>query len=151
MRVSNYIEYLRRSEKELSKAFTLIAKHHIVEPDVHSMCNLFSTWCDKHVLRLEEQIERFGSQEEKESDRLGYSIFKMRAGSLGLLRDLHDAFLMTTEVKLSWVILLQCSKSLRDSDLEVVVANCGLQTQRQLEWIYSKIKISASQVLTVPV
>jgi hypothetical protein len=151
MHVTNYIGYAKSCEEELSKTFTLISKHHFLEPDVYSMCDLFSKWCDEHVKIINEQIERFGKEEESESDRLDYSTFKIRTGGLGLLRDLHDVFLMTTELKLIWVILLQCSKSLRDKELELTCTTCGIQTQRQLEWLFSKIKLSSSQVLTVPI
>jgi hypothetical protein len=94
MRVSNYIDYLQHSEKELAKAFKIVAKHHILEPDVHEMCNLLASWSLDHVENLEQMLVRYGEKEDKEPDRLDYSILTMRTGSLGLLRDLHDLWVI---------------------------------------------------------
>jgi hypothetical protein len=151
MKINNYIEYLLGCESELSKSFLAIGKQHVTEPDVHSMCNLFSSWCDEHVEQLKKQSERFGREEEDEPDRLDHSFLKKRSDGLGLLRDLHTLYLLTADTRLSWIVLSQCSKSIRDSELRIICNKCGLETHRQEEWIISKIKISASQVLTVPV
>ena len=95
-------------------------------------------------------IDRYGDKEEKEPDRLDYSMLTMRTGSLGLLRDLHDLWLMTSEVKLCWIILLQSARALRDRKLKLACLQYGEQTRRQGEWLMTKIKQSTSQVLTVP-
>jgi hypothetical protein len=147
MRVSNYLEYIQRCEEELAKAFKVVAKHHILEPDVHEMCNLLASWSLDHVENLQTMILRYGDEEEKEPDRLDYSILTMRTGSLGLLRDLHD---LVNEVKLCWIILLQSAKALRDTKLKLACLQFGAQTRRQGEWLMTKIKQSTSQVLTVP-
>ena len=151
MRVSNYLEYIQRCEEELAKAFKTVAKHHVLEPDVHAMCNLLASWSLDHVENLSTLILRYGDEEEKEPDRLDYSILTMRTGSLGLLRDLHDLWVMASEVKLCWIILLQCAKALRDTKLNLACLQYSEQTKRQTEWLMSKIKLSSSQVLTVPV
>ena len=150
MRVSNYLEHVQRCEKELAKAFKVVAKHHILEPDVHEMCNLLASWSLDHVENLNQLITRYGEEEEKEPNRLGYSILTMRTGSLGLLRDLHDLWVMASEVKLCWIILLQASKALRDTELKLACLQYGKQTKRQAEWLLTKIKLSTSQTLTVP-
>ena len=150
MRVSNYIEYVQRCEKELAKAFKTVAKHHIVEPDVHEMCNLLASWSLDHAENLNLMIDRYGEEEEKEPERLDYSILTMRTDSLGLLRDLHDLWVMANEVKLCWIVLLQAAKALRDNKLKLACLQYGKQTKRQTEWLMTKIKQSTAQVLTVP-
>jgi hypothetical protein len=150
MRISNYIEYTKRCEEELAKAFKVVAKHHILEPDVHEMCNLLASWSLDHVQNLQLMIDRYGKEENTEPDRLDYSLLKIRTGSLGLLRDLHDLWLMTNEVKLCWIIILQSARALRDTKLKLACLQFGNQTKRQSEWLLTKIKMSSSQVLTVP-
>jgi hypothetical protein len=151
MRISNYIEYTKRCEEELAKAFKVVAKHHILEPEVHEMCNLWASWSLDHVQNLQLMIDRYGEEENTEPDRLDYSLLKIRTGSLGLLRDLHDLWLMTSEVKLCWIILLQSARALRDTKLKLACLQFGNQTKRQSEWLLTKIKMSSSQVLTVPI
>jgi|SRR5436190_10302739 len=151
MRISNYIDYLQQSEEELAKAFKAVSKHHVLEPDIHEMCKLFASWSLDHAENLSLLLTRYGDKEDTEPHRMDYSLLKMRAGSLGLLRDLHDLWLMTNEVKLEWVILEQCSKALRDEKLNLSCVQFGSQTRRQAEWLMTKIKHSAPQILTVPV
>ena len=151
MRISNYIDYLQHSEEQLAKAFKAVAKHHVPEPDVHEMCQLFASWSLDHAENLTAMLSRYGNEEENEPDRLNYSLLKMRTGSLGLLRDLHDLWLMANEVILGWVILQQCSKALRDDKLKLCCVQFSSQTRRQAEWLMMKIKHSAPQALTVPI
>jgi len=150
MRISNYIDYLQHSEEELAKAFKAASKHHVAEPDVHEMCKLFASWSLDHAENLNTMVDRYGDEEEREPDRLGYSMLTMRTGSLGLLSDLHDLWLMTNEVKLVWIILQQCAKALRDEKLKLACVQFGSQTRKQAEWLMMKIKHAAPQILTVP-
>ena len=78
-------------------------------------------------------IDRYGEEEEKEPDRLDYSILTMRTGSLGLLRHLHDLWVMANEVKLCQIVLLQAAKALRDNKLKLACLQYGKQTKRQTE------------------
>lgn len=151
MKISNYIDYVQEREEKLADAFTAASKHHATEPDVREMCKLFASWCSQHAENLNNMGVRYGDEEENEPGRIKHSILKMRAGSLGLLRDLHDLWLMTNEVKLGWIILQQCAKALRDEKLKLFCVQFGSQTRKQSDWLMTKIKHSAPQVLTVPV
>jgi hypothetical protein len=150
MRISNYIDYVQHCEEELAKAFKAVSKHHILESDVHEMCKLFASWSLDHATNLTTMLTRYGDREEKEPHRMSYSLLTMRTGSLGLLRDFHDLWLMTNEVKLGWIILQQCAKALRDEKLDLACVEFGSQTIRQSKWLMMKIKHSAPQILTVP-
>lgn len=151
MKISNYIDYVQEREEKLADAFKAASKHHATEPDVREMCKLFASWCSQHVENLTNMRTRYGDEEENEPNRINHSILKTRAGSLGLLRDLHDLWLMTNEVKLGWIILQQCAKALRDEKMKLFCVQFGSQTRKQAEWLMTKIKHSAPQVLTVPV
>jgi hypothetical protein len=150
MRISNYISYLQNAEEDLAQAFKTVSKHHVPEPDVHEMCKMLASWSVEHARNLATMMARYGDKDENEPDRMDYPILKMRSGSLGLIRDLHDLWLMANDVKISWIILHQCSKALRDDKLKLFCEQCGSQTKRQIEWLMTKIKHSVSQVLTVP-
>lgn len=150
MRISNYLDYLKQCEEELAKAFKVVSKHHVAEPDIHEMCKLFASWSLDHAENLNTHLDRYGDEEENEPDRIDHSILSMRTGSLGLLRDLHDLWLMTNEVKLCWIILQQSAKALNDEKLKLACVQFGSQTKKQAEWLMTKIKHAAPQILTVP-
>jgi hypothetical protein len=150
MRISNYIIYLRDSEKELAKAFKDASKDHVPEPDVREMCKLFASWSLDHVENLAAMLSRYGKEKESEPGQVLYSLLTTTMGSLGLLGDLRRLWVMANEVKLGWIILQQCSKALRDEKLKLACVQFGSQTTRQIEWLTMKIKHSAPQALTVP-
>ena len=149
MRLNNYISYVKHSEEELAKAFKAASKQHVLEPDVREMCKLFASWSLDHSENLSTMITRYGKEEQHEPHRVHYPL-QLRTGSLGLLRDLQDLWLMTNEVKSGWTILQQCSKALRDEKLKLACMQFGSQTRKQAEWLMMKIKHAAPQVLTVP-
>jgi hypothetical protein len=150
MGISNYINYVQRSEEKLAKAFKAVSKHHMPEPDVHEMCKLFASWSLDHAVNLTAILNRYGEEEENAPDHINYSMEMINTGNLGLLKDLHHLWVMTNDVKLGWVILLQCSKALRDEKLKLSCLQFGSHTKRQAEWLMMKIKESAPQMLTVP-
>ncbi len=72
-----------------------------------------------------------------------------RQGSLALLRDLHDLWLMANEVQLCWTVLEQAAQALRDEELEQVCQECGKETKRQTSFFLTRIKQAAPQALVV--
>ena len=150
MQISNYINYLHRCEEELGQAFKTASKLYEAEPDVREMCKVFASWSLDHSENLTIMLSRYGLGKEYESNPINHSFKIGRTGSLGLLRDLHELWLMTNEVKLVWIILKQSAKALRDEKLKLACAQFGRQTIQQSEWLMMKIKHSAPQALTVP-
>jgi hypothetical protein len=91
--------------------------------------------CDTHAARLQPFADRYREDAPDEPDRLYSELFKgPREGGLGLLRDLHD---------------LQAAQGLRDEDLFAVVEGCEGETAAQLQWLKSRMKQAAPQVLVV--
>jgi hypothetical protein len=150
MKIVNYIEYTLHCVESASKSFKEIAKRHSIEPDVNAMCLKFAGWCDQQHKILELYASEFGSAEAHEPDRIDTPLIKLRTGGIGLMRDLHDAWLMTSEINLCWIILLQCAKAMRHNTFKSTCEECCKDTESQTEWLLSKIKLSSSQVLTVP-
>ena len=72
-----------------------------------------------------------------------------RRGSLALLRDLHDVWLMTSEAELCAVILRQAASGLRDKELIAICNDVERQSKRQSSWLLSRMKAAAPQTLIV--
>ncbi|MDP9293702.1 MAG: hypothetical protein M3O90_04620, partial [Actinomycetota bacterium] len=72
-----------------------------------------------------------------------------RSGGLGLLRDLHDLYLMATECDLAWTLVGQAAQGARDRELLDVVARCEGETAIQLKWLRTRMKQAAPQALVV--
>jgi len=150
MHVGNYLGLLQVSEEQLANALLEVAAHHQDEPDIGGICNLQASWSREHVEKLKPLAEKYNEQKSDEPERLHQALFEgTRTGSLALLRDLHDLWLLTNEVHLCWTVLDQAAKALRDKQLEDVCLTSDKQTQRQLAFLMTRIKQSAPQSLVV--
>src|SRR5689334_23344987 len=118
MHIGKYIAMVHESEVNLATAFRLVAKEHGEEPDVEETCELLATWSDELATEIQPFIKKYGQEKTNEPDRLLKGLFKKpRKGSLGLLRNLQDLWLMTNEGEVSAIVLRQAASGLRDKAL----------------------------------
>jgi hypothetical protein len=150
MHLGNYLGLLDNSEQQLAEALRTVATHHGDEPDILQTCRLLAGWSEQHRQQLEPLIARYKEKKDQEPDKLKSDLFAgPRKGSLALLRDLHDLWLLANEVKLSWTVLLQAAYALRDEELKSACIELGKQTDRQIAWLQTRIKQAAPQALVV--
>ena len=150
MHIGNYLELLHKSENDLAKAYHLVAKHHGGEPDILSQCKLQASWSEQIVEALLPFVTRYKEEENREPDRMMNTLFdKPRKGSLALLRDLHDLWLMANEAQLCCIILRQAADGLRDKDLKALCNRIETTAKRQTSWLLTRMKAAAPQTLIV--
>jgi hypothetical protein len=95
-------------------------------------------------------VDRYGEEKPDEPDKLYNELFEQtRSGSLGLLRDMQDLYLMASACDISWTMMGQASQGLRDRELLEVVNSCEGETYNQLKWIRTRMKVAAPQTLIV--
>ncbi|MFB9993905.1 hypothetical protein ACFFLM_18280 [Deinococcus oregonensis] len=150
MNIGTYLGLIHGSEECLVDALTRVAEHHGDEPDIKETCLLLASWSSKHLEHLKPLVEHYSEHRNAEPAHLEQALFHgPRRGSLALLRDLHDLWLMTNEVQLCWTVLEQAAQALRDDELERVCQECGKETKRQTAFFLSRIKQAAPQALIV--
>ena len=150
MNLAHYLGLLHRAQIELADAFREVADAHRDEPDVLLDCEKLAKQCDRHAEALQPFAERYGEDADAEPDRLHSEIFKgSREGGLGLLRDLHDLYLMAAECDIAWTMVGQAARGLRDEELLEVVQACEGETAIQLKWLRTRMKQAAPQALIV--
>jgi len=151
MHVANYIALVRRSEEHLSESFRAVAEHHGHEPDIFQMTRMMADWSDENSKSLKPLSDRYRETKDEEPDELHKALFHgPRSGSLGLLRDLHDLWLLAQEVTLAYELLTQAALALRDHEMESILTAASSQTNRQTDWLRTRIDHAAPQALTVP-
>jgi hypothetical protein len=85
-----------------------------------------------------------------EPERLHSELFRgTRASGIGVLRDLHDLYLMAAECDICWTVIGQAAQGARDEDLLSVVRRCEGETAVQLKWLRTRMKQTAPQALVV--
>lgn len=150
MHLAHYLGLLHRSQLDLAEAFRQVATDHREEPDVYHECHMLAGQCEDHAERLKPFVERYGEEAPEEPDRLHSELFSgTRSGGLGLLRDLHDLYLMATECDISWTLIGQAAQGARDQDLLDQVHRCEEETSIQLQWLKTRMKAAAPQALVV--
>jgi hypothetical protein len=145
-----YLGLLHRAEDSLADAFREVARAHPDEPDVHQDCIRMARQCEAHVERLAPFLDRYGEAPEDEPERLHADLFGgARTGGLGLLRDLHDLYVMAAASDVAWMIIGQAAQGARDPDLLDVVTFCEHDTTIQQMWLRTRMKAAAPQALVV--
>ncbi|MCU7495703.1 MAG: molybdopterin oxidoreductase [Ignavibacteria bacterium] len=148
MFIANYLGLLHGSEIHLRDSLKKVAEHHKNEPDIEYICKMLASWSEVHIQNLERFLKQYEEHKESEPDKLQHSLFQgTRKGGLGLLRDLHDLYLLASEVELSYMVILQASQALRDKELENFCRDSVKETERQVNWLKTRIKQSAPQSL----
>jgi hypothetical protein len=148
--LAHYLGLLHKAQVNLAAAFREVREAHPDESDVFHLCGVLAGQCDSHAEQLEPFARRYGEDAPDEPDRLHSELFKgPREGGLGLLRDLHDLYLMASECDMAWTLVGQAAQGARDTDLLEVVQGCEGETAAQLQWLKSRMKEAAPQALVV--
>jgi len=148
--LGHYIGLISRSQSLLAEAFREVASEHSAEAAIHFTAGRLADQCDQHVSRLEPFVDRYGEDLPEEPERLHSDLFQgSRQGPLGMLRDLHDLYLIAAEVDMAWTVVTQAAQGARDPELLAVTSDCEQETATQLKWLRSQMKEAAPQVLVV--
>jgi hypothetical protein len=148
--LAHYLGLLHRAEANLADAFREVGAAHAEEPDVRTLCGKLADDCARHAEQLKPFAERYGEDAPAQPDRLHSELFSgTRSGGLGLLRDLHDLYLMATECDIAWTLVGQAAQGARDAELFAVVEACEGETAVQLKWLKTRMKQAAPQARVV--
>src|SRR4051812_27617873 len=150
MHLAHYLGLLHRSLLELGSAFREVASTHGEEPDIAHLCEKLAGHCDDDAGHLAPFVATYGEDAPDEPERLHTELFQgTRSGGLGLLRDLHDLYLMACECDISWTMVGQAAQGVRDSELLGVVHACESETVIARKWLTTRMKAAAPQALVV--
>jgi hypothetical protein len=151
LKVGEYLGLLHGSEIALFEALEQVARTHLKAPDIHSMCLTLASWSRATLGELKTLIERYGEAREAEPERLRRALrLQEKPTAFGLLRDLHDCWLLASEGQLSLILLDQAAKGLRDKQMIELIERMKQQNERQVRWLLDRAKRAAPQTLTVP-
>jgi hypothetical protein len=148
--LASYLGLLHLAELKLARAYLAVAEAHGDEPDVETLCRRFAGQCTAHADALAPFADRYGEDQPEEPERLHSELFGgTRGGGLGLLRDLHDLYLMATESEVTGTLVAQAAQGARDADLLATVERAQKEAAGQLSWLRTRMKQAAPQALVV--
>ena len=150
MHLGHYIKLLHHSQQALTNALRAVGAAHQDEPDVRIDSDKFAARLERHTAKLERALQRYRDGADAEPDHLLNDLFHgPRSGSLGLLRDLHDLYLLTSECDIVWTLIAQAAQGARDAQLVGIADECRRDVTVQLAWLRSRMKQAAPQALVV--
>ncbi|HVS93796.1 MAG TPA: hypothetical protein VHE59_17280 [Mucilaginibacter sp.] len=148
MQIGSYIQLVHESEKDLAKAFYEVAERHKAEPDIVGTCKMLASWSEQLEEQLQPMAEKYGTEHNSEADRLLHDFFgQKRKNALALIQDLQDLWLMANEANISAIVLGQAALGLRDEALIALCRKIEQKSKRQIAWLLTRIKSSATQTL----
>jgi hypothetical protein len=150
MHLSSYLGLLETGCATLAKSYRQVADGHADEADVKRICQQFAAQCEQQEEQLRPFTERYGSHPSGEPERLhADGLSETRSGGLGLLRDLHDLYLLAGYLDMAWMLVDQAAKGARDQELIDTVEACAKQIEAQQKWLTTRLKTAAPQALLV--
>jgi len=112
MNLAHYLTLIERAEGELARAMRAVADAHREDPDVYEDCRRLARRCDGHVSTLRPFVTRYRDPADDEPERLHTALFDQpRSGSMALLRDLHDLYLMATDCDIALTMIGQGARA----------------------------------------
>lgn len=148
MHLGMYLGALQRQEKSLGDGLVKLAEHHADEPDIPHVAMKLAVWSQEHVRALEAPVARYHAAPLPDLKLFLSALFSgPRRGALGLLNDLQELILLCGEVQLGWALVGQAGRALRDVELVTLTKTLPYQTERQKEWLETRIKALAPQIL----
>ena len=149
--VSDYLGFLSDANREFAEACDDVSSRHAQNADIREGAGIIGNFSRDAIRDLGPFIETYGRQPEEEPHALRQALFpKPRAGSFGLLRDLHALHVLAADTQAATKIVNNAARELRDEALHTLCLHLVEQSRRQQAWVDTMIKESAAQSVVVP-
>jgi hypothetical protein len=150
MHLATYLGLLQTGCSTLATSYRHVAAGHPDEADVVTLCLRFADECGQQAARMSPFVRTYGTHPDGEPERVHADVLgPARTGGLGLLRELHDLYVLACYLDMAWTMVGQAAKGARDTELETTVTRCASTTEGQLKWITARMKAAAPQALLV--
>jgi hypothetical protein len=160
MKLGPLLTHLQELETGLGDDYRRLGERHAADHDVYHQCHAFARQCQRHADALAPHAERYAEEiDHGEGPAVWATLLERlrREGSevlgrspqsgLHLLRDLRELFLAAEETSITWVMTGQAAQAARDAALLETVTRCHTETELQVKWLTTRIKVAAPQAL----
>jgi hypothetical protein len=160
MNVGRAIQDLHGAETELADEFRKVGERHAVEHEVFHTAHVLAAQCEQHAARLQLISDRYSADVPDDADggpwqsvlaslrrALTEPLGHTKATGMILLDDLRTLYLAAEDCSIRWVMLGQAAKAVRDKELLLLVTECHTETEVQVKWLTTQIKVRSPVVL----
>lgn len=150
-RVGDYLGLLRDAADGFQQAAAQVSQDHSENSEIVRGVEYMRKLAAEMIERLQPFLKKYGGLETEEPRELKKVLFSdRRHGDFGLLRELHDLFLVTAEIYVTNLVLIDAAKELRDPELLDTCTWIADQADRQKVWCTTQVQDNAAQSLVVP-
>ncbi len=149
--LGDYLAILSINEDHLAEALGTTKTDFADIPDIVGECSLLAEWSRNARLSLAPICERFppGGQVTSSHSTKVFAARRPQHG-LNLLLELQNLLMLGHESFIVATLVQQAAKALRDKPLLATLEVILVNNARQRQWLTSRMRLAAAQVLLVP-
>ena len=149
--LGDYLAILLINEDHLANAFEKTKTSFSDIPDVVGECALLAEWSHEAKLLLEPMCKKYTAAGQVTANHTSkvFSVQRPRHG-LNLLLEIQNLYMLANESFIVAAVLQQAGKAMRDKALLSTLEMILTSNARQRQWLTSRMKLAAAQVLLVP-
>ena len=148
--VAHYLGIVRTAERQLREAAILVAERHERNFEFAQGATTLAAWSTDHLRALGRVIDRYGASPDDHGQQIRAALFGgTRIGVVGELADACDLATLVQHAEMSWTVVVQGARELRDQDLLDVASRAREQNRRQLAWLRTMVEHEAPDAIAV--
>ena len=152
LQVATFLGVAKATEAQLLDALALVAERHERNYDVSRGATVCAIWSRRHLEWLAPFEHAYGSIQSEQAETLRSSLLSgTRAGTFGALQDLCDLSVLGERAEMTWAVLYQAARELRDQGLQELAGRAREHNKRQINWIRTEINHLAPDALSIPI
>jgi len=144
VKLHSLLAHLVELETAYASQLRQASRHSRAEHDVHHQCSAFAETASARARTLEELASHRPPGAGAASS---WHVDEVAEGA-ELLERLRGLYLIAQEVAVTWTMVAQGAKALRDSELETLATDCFAAVDAEAKWFLTRIKTGAPQALT---
>lgn len=148
--VADYLGVLASANAGFSHACDIVADHHARHLEIVTGLDILKGYSREIEDLLTPFVEKYGQVLPDRPEARYSALFEEHAGEYGMIRDLHDLFIMATNVQIAATIINYAAEGLRDADLlktsAVIIERAGAQAS----WAKTHLQHQTGHALVVP-
>jgi hypothetical protein len=148
--VARYLGATVGAQEQLRDALILVAERHERGAELAQGATTLALWSARDLRALGPIVARYGSISDEHPQQLRSAVLTgTRIGATGELDDVRDLAALVQFAQMTWTVLVQGARSLRDGALLEVATTGREHSRRQLAWLRTFLEHHAADALAV--
>ena len=150
VQVATFLGQIKATEAQLLDAFAVVAERHERNYELSRGATTCAIWSRRHLEWLAPFEKAYGAVPSENAETLRSALLSgTRTGTLGEIEDLSDLAVLAERAEMTWTVLYQGAREIRDPGLVELAGRARDHNKRQIAWIRTQIDHLAPDALAV--